>query len=41
MMNMQNMQASMDDSSSPLESGGKAARPSAIETILNDKKPKF
>ena len=37
---MQNMSVSMDeDSSSPLESGGKQARPSAIETIVNDQKP--
>ena len=30
-----NVEASIDESSSPLESGGQANRPSAIETILN------
>ena len=30
-----NVEASVDESSSPLESGGQQNRPSAIETILN------
>ena len=30
---------SMDDTYSPLDSGGQNVRPSAIETILNDNKP--
>ena len=30
---------SMDETYSPLDSGGQNVRPSAIETILNDKKP--
>ena len=30
---------SMDETFSPLDSGGQNVRPSAIETILNDKKP--
>ena len=34
------MEASIGESSSPLESGGQANRPSAIETILNAGKGK-